>query len=205
MSEDNNDRRSDFAPAGVETSGQEYKIGPGHPPKQYRFKPGQSGNPKGAKRKAPTIALDLKTALEGALNKTVRLKQGEKERVVTMAAAGIQQLVAQYVKGDRHARRDLIALADKLGIDLLASQRQAIQEALAPDHAAILSAYVQRQNNTTITPSPVLAPPDLLDDDPQIRARIDRHAQCPRCRPTNRLSAAGCLTRPARKQLDVVY
>ena len=54
MSEDNNNRRSDSAPAQPETSDQEYKVGPGRPPKEYRFKPGQSGNPKGAKRK-PTV------------------------------------------------------------------------------------------------------------------------------------------------------
>jgi Family of unknown function (DUF5681) len=78
----------------------EYKVGPGRPPREYQFKPGKSGNPKGAKRKPPSIALDLKLALERALNKTVKLKQGEKERVVTMAVAGIEQLVAQFVKGD---------------------------------------------------------------------------------------------------------
>jgi hypothetical protein len=76
----------------------EYKVGPGRPPREYRFKPGKSGNPKGAKPKPPSIALDLKLALERALNKTVKLKQGEKERVVTMAVAGIEQLVAQLPK-----------------------------------------------------------------------------------------------------------
>jgi Family of unknown function (DUF5681) len=84
----------------------EYKVGPGRPPRGYRFKPGKSGNPKGAKPKPPSIAPDLKLALERALNKTVKLKQGEKERIVTMAVAGIEQLVAQFAKGDRHARRD---------------------------------------------------------------------------------------------------
>ena len=168
MPENTNDRRSDSAPAAeTETSDQEYKVGPGRPPKEYRFKPGQSGNPKGAKRKPPSMTLDLKVALTRALNKTIKLKQGEKERMVTMAAAGIEQLVAQYVKGDRHARRDLIALADKLGVDLMAGQHQAIQDAFATNHEAILSAYVQRQNNKMVIPSPVFAPPELLDDDPQ--------------------------------------
>jgi hypothetical protein len=145
----------------------EYKVGPGRPPREHQFKPGQSGNPKGAKRKSPSIALDLKLALERALNKTVRLKQGEKERIVPMAVAGIEQLVAQFVKGDRHARRDLIALAEKLGVDLLAGQHQAIEEALASNHEAILEAYVARQYDMVRTPPPVFAPPELLDDDPQ--------------------------------------
>ena len=145
----------------------EYKVGPGRPPREYRFKPGKSGNPKGAKPKPPSIALDLKLALERALNKTVKLKQGEKERVVTMAVAGIEQLVAQFAKGDRHARRDLITLADKLGVDLLAGQHKGVQEALASNHEAILEAYVERQYDKVRTPSPVIAPPELLDDDPQ--------------------------------------
>jgi hypothetical protein len=144
-----------------------YEVGPGRPPREYQFKPGQSGNPKGAKRKPPPIALDLKLALERALKKTVKLKQGEQERMVSMAVAGIEQLVAQFAKGDRHARRDLIALCDKLGIDLLAGQHQAIQEALASNHEAILLNYVERQYDKVRTPPPVFAPPELLDDDPQ--------------------------------------
>ena len=110
---------------------------------------------------------DLKAALERALNKTVKLKQGEKERTVTMATAGIEQLVAQYAKGDRHARRDLIALSDKLGVDLIAGQHQAIQEALAANHETILRTYVERQYDKVVTPAAVFAPPELLDDDPQ--------------------------------------
>jgi hypothetical protein len=166
MSKNDNNRSSASVPAqGPQAPDHDYKVGPGHPPKEHRFKPGQSGNPKGAKRKSPPIALDLKAALERALSKTVTLKQGEKERTVTMAVAGIEQLVAQYAKGDRHARRELIALADKLGVDLIAGQHQAIQDALAVNHEAILSAYVQRQNNGAAISAPVFAPPELLDDD----------------------------------------
>jgi hypothetical protein len=163
----NNTRRADAAPAPTETPEPEYKVGPGRPPKEYRFKPGQSGNPKGLKRKPKPIAPDLKAALERALNKPIKLKQGEKERIVTMATAGMEQLVALYAKGDRHARRDVFWLADKLGIDLMAGQNQAIQEALAADHEAILLAYLRRQYDKVFVPAPVIAPSELLDDDPQ--------------------------------------
>jgi hypothetical protein len=148
-------------------SGVDYKVGPGRPPKEHQFKPGQSGNPKGAKRKPKAMAPDLKAALEQALSKTIKLKQGDKERIVSMAVAGIEQLVAQYVKGDHRARRDLIALADKLGVDLMAGQQQAIQDALATEHEAILRTYVERQYDRVVTPAPVFAPPELLDDDLQ--------------------------------------
>jgi Family of unknown function (DUF5681) len=168
MLEHSNNPRSDSGAATAnKTSEQEYKVGPGRPPKEYQFKKGQSGNPKGAKRKPKPIAPDLKAALEQALNKPIKVKQGEKERIVSMAVAGIEQLVAQFVKGNHQARRDMIALADKLGVDLMAGQGQALQEALAANHEAILNAYVDRQYDRAVTRAPVIAPPELLDDDPQ--------------------------------------
>jgi hypothetical protein len=96
---------------------------------------------------ARECVVDLKLLLERALNSKVKLKQGEKEQIVTKAAAGIEQLVNQFAKGDRHARRDLIALADKLGVDLLAGQGNAIQEALTPNHQAILDDYLARRSD----------------------------------------------------------
>ena len=146
------------------TSAEDYKVGPGRPPKQYQFKPGQSGNPKGAKRKPPLLP-DLRHLFEQALSEKVTLKQGEKKRNLTMAEAGIKQLVAFFAKGDRHARRDVLTYAGMLGIDLLAGHRQTIEEALAADHQAILDAYVARKQRaaSAIRRSPV--PPELLDDD----------------------------------------
>ena len=150
MSKKINESRSPAAPATA--SDADYKVGPGRPPREHQFKPGQSGNPKGAKPKPPSMAPDLKRALERALNSTVKLKRGEKERTVTMAVAGIEQLVAQFAKGDRHARRDLIALADKLGVDLVAGQHKGVQEALASNYQAILETYVDRQYDKVHTP-----------------------------------------------------
>jgi hypothetical protein len=95
---------------------QEYRVGPGRPPKEYQFKPGQSGNPKGAPRKPESIASELGAILERSLNGKVTLRQGEKEKIVTKYAAGIEQLVTQFAKGDRHARRDLFQLVERLGV-----------------------------------------------------------------------------------------
>ena len=148
MPKENNGCRPDSLSAGATASDEEYKVGPGRPPKEYQFKPGVSGNPKGAKRKSPPIELDLKAALERALDKKVQLKQGERERTVSMAELGIEQLVAQFVRGDRHARRDLIHLADKLGVNLLAGHTKALENALAPSNEAILLAYLDRQYDT---------------------------------------------------------
>jgi Family of unknown function (DUF5681) len=100
----------------TDPSDQEYRVGPGRPPKEYQWKPGQSGNPKGAPRKPKSIVPDLMASFEHALNAKVTLRQGEKETIVTKFAAGIEQLVTQFAKGDRHARRDFLQVADRLGI-----------------------------------------------------------------------------------------
>jgi hypothetical protein len=164
MLEDN--KKPDAASASLSTSPLgTYKVGPGRPPKEHQFKRGQSGNPLGAKRKKPSMDLDLKLALERALTNPVTLKQGERERTVTMAQAGIEQLVAQFAKGDKNARRDLVALAGKLGVDLVAGAKKALVDALAPQHEAILRHYVDRQYDKYREPTPVIAPPELRDDD----------------------------------------
>ena len=167
MTKQNNDSSANSAAKTQGGAEPAYKVGPGRPPKEYQFKPGQSGNPGGAKCKKPTIDLDLKAALECALKRSATLKQGDKERTVTMAEAGIEHLVAKYAKGDRHARRDVMVLATKFGVDLLGGQQQAIQEALAPNQAAMLESYVDRQYDKYVTPTRVIAPPELLDDDPE--------------------------------------
>jgi hypothetical protein len=187
-----NSTRSD-----TNTCVEEYRVGPGRPPKEYQFKPGQSGNPKGAKRKSRPIALDLKMALERALNTRVQVKQGDREQTTTMAEAGMKQLVAQFGSGDRHARSDVFALADRLGVDLTAGQTKAIEEVLASNNQPILDAYVDRQCGKVVQREPVLAPPELLDDaigplldsgechDPEVRyqAKFCRSRESRRVRP----------------------
>ena len=145
---------------------EEYKVGPGRPPKEHPFKPGQSGNPMGAKRKAPSLLPDLKEHFERAFDQTAKVTQGERERVITMWAAGMQQLSVQFAKGDRHARRDAFRIAEKLGSEFL-TPKKAFDETLAGDRQAILDAFVARQTHRKVSaaPSPVFAPPELLDDD----------------------------------------
>src|SRR5215510_7141466 len=127
---------------------EEYRVGPGRPPKEYQFKPGQSGNPKGARRKPRSIAPDLKALFERALSGKVTLRQGDREKIITKAAAGIEQLVNQFAKGDRHARRDLFALAPRFGVDLVAGQGEGLEQtvaaALSANDEALLADYVRR-------------------------------------------------------------
>jgi Family of unknown function (DUF5681) len=132
----------------ADPSDREYRVGPGRPPKEYRWKPGQSGNPNGARRKPRSIAPDLKALFERALSGKVTLRQGEQEKIITKAAAGIEQLINQFAKGDRHARRDLLDLAARLGVDLVPGQgdalAQSVATALSANDEALLADYVRR-------------------------------------------------------------
>jgi hypothetical protein len=159
------DMRSNVLPSKPPAE-ENYKVGPGRPPKEYQFRPGQSGNPKGAKRKAPQPLPDLKELFERAFSQKVKVTQGERERVITMWGAGMQQLAVRFAKGDRHARRDAFWIAERLGTEFL-TPKNAFAEALAGDRQAILDAYVARQTRGKVSsaPAPVLAPPELLNDD----------------------------------------
>jgi hypothetical protein len=145
-----------------------YKVGPGFPPNEHKWKKGcRSPFPKGRPRKVPSMKPDLKKAFEAALNEKVVITKDKKEIVLTKAALGIQQLVNQFAKGDRHARRDLFQYAALLGVDLQA--KDVITEALGINHQAIVDAALLRlQQQPSSQPAPedhVKAPPDLIDDD----------------------------------------
>jgi Family of unknown function (DUF5681) len=140
-------------PVNLQSQNTAYRVGPGFPPREHQFKPGHSGNPAGARKRPPSIAPDLKALLQAALSKKVTLTIGDKERVLTKAAAGIEQLVDQFARGDRYARRDLFDLADKLGLDLGASSRAALEElagkALTAEDQALVTDFLKRRAGLT--------------------------------------------------------
>jgi hypothetical protein len=146
---------------------EEYKVGPGRPPKEYQWKPGQSGNPKGAKRKKESLIPELKKEFERVFSQKLKVTQGDRQRFISRWVAGLEQLSIQFAKGDRHARRDVLYFAERLGVDLLNSTK-ASDETLSADYQAILDAYVERrtQEKDLHASSLVLAPPELLDDAP---------------------------------------
>lgn len=145
-------------------SGDEYRVGPGRPPREHQFKPGQSGNPRGRKRKPQSLIPDLKEMFERALNQNVTVTQDEREQVITKWKAGMQQLSTQFARGDRHARRDVFWIADRLGTDFLTSTK-VNDGMLSADSQAILDDYVARRMQRDNRSAPVFAPPELLDDD----------------------------------------
>ena len=170
MSEKSNPR--DGAPLESQANGSQstaaegHKVGPGSPPLDKRWKKGgPSPNPRGRPRKEQSLLPDVRKAFEQAINKKVAVPRGDKTVLMTRIEIGLEQLLNQFAKGERQARRDLIEYADKLGIDFLANHKQTLERALKPNYQTILDSYVARRSGN-VTPAPhTLAPPELIDDD----------------------------------------
>jgi hypothetical protein len=165
-SDDKADKRNNIS-SSAPPAAEEYRVGPGRPPKEHQWKPGQSGNPKGAKRKKRSLIPELKDQFERVFSQKLKVTQGDRQRFITRWVAGLEQLSIQFAKGDRHARRDVLYFAERLGIDLLTPTKSS-DETVSADHEAILDAYVERrmQEKALSASSPVLAPTELLDDTP---------------------------------------
>jgi Family of unknown function (DUF5681) len=78
----------DNAPASVPPAEEEYRVGPGRPPKEHRWKPGQSGNPKGAKRKKRSLIPELKEEFEHVFSQKLKVTQGDRQRLISRWVAG---------------------------------------------------------------------------------------------------------------------
>ena len=92
----------------------DYEVGYGKPPVAGRFKPGQSGNPRGRKKGA----LDTKTYYEQAASAKVSVKVGNREVRMTKIEAAIHQTINKAAKGDLRALVHTLEELKRLGIGL---------------------------------------------------------------------------------------
>jgi hypothetical protein len=86
-----------------------YEIGYCKPPKHTRFKPGQSGNPRGR----PKAEKSLGAALNDALRAKVKLRGNGKERGVSSLDAYFIRVVMDAIQGKASAQRLLPALMER--------------------------------------------------------------------------------------------
>jgi hypothetical protein len=104
----------------------DYAVGRGKPPVHTQFRKGQSGNPGGQPHAAPGIRRRLREAMESALEeKPWRLKPSDAENVLQEIAI---QMVKGAVRGERHAVKTFLELADQIDAD----RRQATADEGAP-------------------------------------------------------------------------
>lgn len=103
-----------------------------NPPKDTRFRPGQSGNPGGR----PKGRKNMKTVIEKELAKRVTITENGKERQVTKREVVAQRLVHDSMKGKHRATDLLLRLhRDLFGTD--ESEDAESTEIKQPDKATL--------------------------------------------------------------------
>ena len=83
-----------------------YDVGYGKPPQDTRFKPGQSGNPKGK----PKGAKNLATIVDNAINEKVVVIENGRRRKRSKMEVAITQLTNKAATGDQKALTLLLPL-----------------------------------------------------------------------------------------------
>lgn len=111
-------------------------VGYCNPPEHTRFKPGQSGNPKGRRKGRK----NFKTEFLEMLNSLVKINQNGRVKKITTLRAGIELLIANALRGDRRAMEQFLRLAEKYDH----SAEPQVTDSQSSEDDAILEAYSRR-------------------------------------------------------------
>ena len=136
-------RRSATPPG---SKGGAYKIGYRKPPVHSRFRPGQSGNPRGRRKGVRNIKTDVKRTLRMPLTVT----EGGRKRKRSTQEAALMVLREKALRGDTRALNSLIELALRFNNDSTDTQQA---RALGADDKAILAAFVTEHAAATALPA----------------------------------------------------
>ena len=120
------------------------KVGYGHPPKAYRWKPGQSGNSKGR----PKGARNFETDLEELLRSSVSVIEAGRQKKVSVQKAALMRLVEKALRGDSRANEKLIELAQNLSEERAGQQAE---RALTGTEEEILTRYLAAAARPTLS------------------------------------------------------
>jgi hypothetical protein len=119
-------------------------VGYKRPPKHTRFKPGQSGNPKGRPRGTRNFTTDVKATLKALVKVT---RDGIPHRVSTQEAA-LLRLREKALSGDPRALDRLLAYAQTYG------DEETTAEQVSADDERVLEVYRTRVLRSAVEGSP---------------------------------------------------
>lgn len=96
--------------------GKAYEVGYGRPPKESRFKKGQSGNPKGRPKGSPNKG----SIVRNIMDRKVTVRENGKKRRITVFEALVEKMVAKALNGSMNDQIKLVQLVEKHAPDKLA-------------------------------------------------------------------------------------
>ena len=114
------------------------RVGYKRPPSHTRFKPGQSGNPKGR----PKHVRNLKTEFLEELGEVVHVREGDRKLTISKQRALIKALVAAAIKGDMRAANAIVSFCTRAFSN---EPEDAEPPSPAPDDLEILNEFVGRE------------------------------------------------------------
>lgn len=146
-----------------------YEIGYAKPPVATRFKPGQSGNPRGRRKgttKTPTYALNderLKTIILEEAYRTININDQTGQIDIPMAQAVVRSLAVSAAKGSQRAQRLFTQLLSSVEKDNKRLHDEWLNTAI--EYKVEWERELQRRTRLGIqAPAPVPHPDDIIID-----------------------------------------
>jgi hypothetical protein len=135
----------------------DYAIGYCRTPVRTRYKPGQSGNPKGR----PKRQCNVRTVLQKALEQKITVRERDQTRTVSRLDAVVLKVISGALNGDPKSVNSLIVLLRAVG---MTAEAPAIkhEELFTADDEALLADFLVRQGKQ--------AQPTQSAEKPQTRA-----------------------------------
>jgi Family of unknown function (DUF5681) len=118
-------------------------VGYKRPPKHTKFRPGQSGNPAGGRKRGRSLTTDF---LE-ELSELVRVREGDRELKITKQRAFVKSLVAAAIDGDMRATTALVSFCSRAFAR--EPEKDAEAQSPTPDDLEILAEFVRREVRRT--------------------------------------------------------
>lgn len=114
-----------------------YAVGYRRPPSHSRFKPGQSGNPRGR----PKGIRSFSAQANDILTETIIMREGDRSKRITKREALLRKTLKDALEGDHRARQFYYMLALQFDLENRRKSDLPDQAAVSDEDQAIIAAF----------------------------------------------------------------